>query len=270
MSDVLKRFWVEMPSFFKKFWGWMFGLLAFAALVGLMASASGCAHRAGIDVVNHQMPVSDLYSRIDHDLRVMAGLPPAQRAQYLRAHWPNLEAGVVHYLRERGKLRPDQAVDRVEFRFGSLDGVRAEGGDGQTREGYFRDQIIALAYPHGAQKPLAVIVKCLNGLMALATDLDGLQPIGSYTPIERFTIGPREGLTTYVDYPTAVDLAERFNLPLYRGKSQRDRYRIRPMEARRLETQTDWVQVTVGVVEGDAFDLQANRFTPSPRRRGRS
>ena len=94
------------------------------------------------DVVNHQFPVSNLYGNIRNDLAVMASLPADRRADYLRRQWPNLEEGVVNFLRQRGKIRHQQEVRSVDFHFGSLKDVRAEGGDGQTREGYFKDQVI--------------------------------------------------------------------------------------------------------------------------------
>ena len=158
----------------------------------------------------------------------------------------------------------------MDFHFGSLKDVRAEGGDGQTREGYFKDQVIALVHVRGVNKPLAVIVQCLNGVFQLPENMQraGMQHLGNYTPVERFTIGPREGLTHHVDFPTAINLADRFDLPLYKGREMSTARRITPDQARALEDRTDWVQVTVYVVEGDIFDLRDSTFIPSSRRLG--
>lgn len=109
-------------------------------------------------------------------------------------------------------------------------------------------------------------MQCLNGTFATPDQLRGLQAVGSHTPQEQFVIGPREGLIHHVDFPTAISLAERFDLPLYRGRYIGEAFRISPQAARALEGTTDRLQVTVYVVEGDRFDLAAPTFTPSPRR----
>jgi hypothetical protein len=60
-------------------------------------------------------------------------------------------------------------------------------------------------------------------------------------------------------------LAERFNLPLYRGKIQTEKNKITPTIARNMESQIDRVQVTVRVFEGDRFDLNTMIYTPGSR-----
>lgn len=242
--------------------------LGMLMLLVMTIGNTACGKAEAIDVVNHQSPVSDLYGRIRHDLEQMRTMPPEERATYLRTNWPNLEVGVVNFLRQREKIQPNQSIDRVDFRFGSMKNVRADGGDGQTREGYFNDQIVALVYVRGSTRPLAVIVQCLNGVYVLPEDLDAqnMQHIGSYRPVERFTIGYREGLIHHVDFPTAIVLAEQHQLDLYRTQVMSDRNKITPAQARALESRTDWIQVTVRVYEGDTFDLRTREFIPSRRR----
>jgi hypothetical protein len=225
---------------------------------------TGCAAKR-VDVVNGVPPMSTSLAGIAPTLDDMANMSPQARGRYLEQNWPHLDEDVAYYLREMGKLSPETAVHRVEFRFGSLNNVRAESRDGERR-GYFENQLIALVYPRGSRVPMSVIVQCLNGTFALPEELERLQAVGSHTPQERFTIGPREGLIHHVDFPVAIDLAERFNLPLYRGRSFNQRFRITSDQARRLESTTDRLQVTVYVVEGDRFDLVNMTFTPSPRR----
>lgn len=245
-------------------------LVLLVLLVGLVALllSLACASREKIDVVNGVPPVSDALSSIAPTLDAMGEMPPDQRGAYLEQNWPHLDEGVVYFLRDKKKLARNDRVDRVEFLFGSLNKVTAESGDGRNRHGYFEDQLVALVYVRGQSKPIKVIVHCLNGIFSTEDDLKGLQAVGSHTPMERFTIGPREGLIHHVDFPVAIDLAERFRLPLYRGKDMNPRNRITPDQARALENTTDRLQVTVYVVQGDRFDLAADTFTPSPRRRG--
>ena len=81
-----------------------------------------------------------------------------------------------------------------------------------------------------------------------------------------FTIGPREGLIHHVDFPTAIDLADRFGLGLYRGRLMSTAQLITPAQARRLQNRTDWEQVTVRVYSGDRFDLNHMTYNGWPAR----
>jgi len=220
----------------------------------------------GVNVVRGVPPISEALSQVAQAADRMATLPVGERGAYLEQHHPHLKTDLLYYLRDMEKLSSAQEVTRVEFRYGSLQDVAAESGDGETRHGFFEDQIIALVYIQGAEFPITVIVECLNGIFTLPEQLRGLQLVGDHAPRERFTIGPREGLTHHVSYATAIDLATRFNLPLYRGRNLGAQNRITPTEARALESQTDRVQVTVRVFEGDVFDLRRMQFIPAPRR----
>lgn len=226
---------------------------------------AGCSFFKGADLVKGVPPMSTSLAGIAPTLDEMARMSPERRGRYLEQNWPHLDEDVVYFLRQMGKLSPTTSVRRVEFRFGSLNDVVAESSEGQRR-GYFEDQLVALVYTRGAREPIAVIVQCLNGTFALPKELRSLQAVGSHTPQEQFTIGPREGLIHHVDFPVAIDLAERFNLPLFRGRTLNQRFQISPDQARRLESTTDRLQVTVYVVEGDRFDLINMTFTPSPKR----
>lgn len=219
-----------------------------------------------VDLVNGITPVSEAMNGIRPTLQELAALSPEQRTARLKQNWPNIEQDVVYFLRRADKLQGSE-VERVEFFFGSLKKARAEDKVGTIHDGYFSDQLLAKVTICGRNEPLTVIVQCLNGTFLFPEDYGKLQNLGSFVPRERFVIGPRQGLATYVDYPVAMDLAERFNLPLYRGRKIDPRNRITVAEARGMETNVNRVQVTVFVVEGDAFDLAAGTFTPSPRRK---
>ena len=127
---------------------------------------------------------------------------------------------------------------------------------------------IARLHVRGRATPLDFFVQCLNGMVAPVGAVEHLQPLGSSVPAQRFTIADRQGLVTYVDYPLAISLAERFHLLLYRGRKMAARDRITPDEARRLEPDAARVQVTVKVHPGDRFDLVAGTYTPAHSRTG--
>lgn len=233
---------------------------------GALVSVSACAKQPErVDLVNGIPPISRSMASISQTLEKMAAMKPEERGAYLERTWPHLSTDVVYYLRRLAKIGRDSKVSRVEFRYGSLENVSAESASGE-RFGFFRNQLVALVHVEGVPKPIAVLVQCMNGTFALPEEIGRLQQVGSHTPVERFWIGYREGLIHHVDFPTAIDLAQRFNLPLYRGRKIEERYRITPAEARQLEPTTDRIQVTVHVVEGDEFNLRTMTFTPSPRR----
>ena len=234
-------------------------------LLFVVAALIGCTKKENVDLVNGVPPVSNSMASISETLEEMARLPEAERGAYLERTWPNLSRDVTYFLRRRGKISPEATVSRVEFRYGSLENIGAESARG-NRFGYIRDQLVALVSIEGVKEPIVVIVQCLNGTFATEEDLHRLQAVGSHTPIEQFTIGPREGLIHHVDFPTAIALAEAHRIPLYRGREMTERNRITPATARRLEPTTDRLQVTAYVVEGDRFDLAGGLFTPSPLR----
>ena len=110
-----------------------------------------------------------------------------------------------------------------------------------------------------------MLVQCLNGTFLELDRVNSLQTLGSHTPIERFAIGPREGLIHHVDFPTAMALAEQHRLEVYKTSRQIPANRISYADARAMEDRTDWTQVTVRVYPGDRFDLVNGTYTPANR-----
>ena len=218
----------------------------------------------GAELVHGVAPVSTRLQSIAPTIEEMARIQnPAERQAVLQRNWPHLQQDIIYYLRGDGKIQPNEQVARVEFRFGSLEGVQGESASREYQRGFVKDELIATIFVTG-RDPFHVLVLCTNGMVASLDDVQGLQLVGSHNvPMERFTIGRAKGLVHYVDYPLAIDLAERFNLPLYRGRDQRDANRITPAQARALENRTDWTQVTVGVKEGDVIDLRTGSYTPA-------
>jgi len=224
----------------------------------------------GVDVVRGIAPISDALAYVAEATDSMATMTMEERGKYLEANHPNLEIGLVYYLRQRNKITSEQEVRRVKFYYGSADDVLAESGDGNQYKGYFENKLVAVVYVSGQEKPWAVIIECLNGTFMLVEDIESrLQLVGDHAPREHFVIGPNEGLVHHVPYRTAIDLAEEHDLVLYRGKKLLRSNIITPDEARALESETGSIQITVYVVEGDEFNLQIHQFTPSALRRGR-
>lgn len=246
--------------------------LGVVCLLVFLAVCGGCEKRApqtisrGVDLVRAIHPVSTDLANTRVTIEALAGMQPQVRLARLRQDWPRLEESLVYFLRSNGRIRQDQEVRNVDFRFGSLEGVEAEDATGRRHRGYFENQLVARVSLAGVQQPIDVLVNCLNGLFALPGEMDRLQPLYTAVPQQRFRIARREGLVHHVDYPVAMDLAQRFNLDLYQGRRMVPRKKITPQRGRELEPTTNRLQVTVKVYPGDEFDLVAMRFTPSSQR----
>jgi hypothetical protein len=240
-----------------------FYLVAGVAIILALGLMAGCKKK--VDVVEGISPVSTALSGVRVTIQQLAQLPPAERAARLRRDWPHLSEEVVYYARAHRLIPANAEIRRVEFLFGSLDRVSAMDSTRATREGFFKDQLVARLHADDGPS-VDLIVLCLNGMVASPKDMGKLQNIGIQFPVQRFMIGPREGLVHHVDYPLAIDLAEKFNLPLYAGRQMIDKRRITPAEARRMEPDTARTQVTVCVFEGDRFDLVAGTYTPAPKK----
>lgn len=234
------------------------GVLALAA-----SSFVGCATKESVDVVRGIPPVGRSLQGIRPTIDEMRKLPAAQRAEVLQRVYPHLANDLTYHMRTLGEIRQDQTVSRVEFIWvDQLDNVVANSAGGIQRTGQLRYQLVALMHIAGVSEPRKVAVECLNGI---AVPLDRLvkagQSLGSHTPLERFVIRRRESLVTYLDYATAIDVAQRFGIPLYRGQKMTEHNLITPDEARKLEGTTNRLQVTAQVYEGDVFDLRNMRYT---------
>lgn len=234
--------------------------LAVAAIIGATA-----VHASKVDLVEGVQPMSRSMASISATIDRLAELPPEQRGAYLERTWPHLDEDVVLFLRNQGRIERGTEVSRVEFRFGDLDNIFAQEAGGARRFGYVEDQLVAVVHVAGVEKPITVFVQCLNGTFVELDQMSRLQVLGTHTPIERFTIGPREGLVHHVDYPAAIALAEQHGLQVYKTSVQIPRNRISYATARAMESQTDWTQVTVRVFQNDRFDLVNGTYTPANR-----
>jgi hypothetical protein len=229
----------------------------------LTALAFGGSASANVDVVEGVAPMSHQLAGIAGTIDHLATLrTPQDRGRYLEANWPHLDEDIVVFLQDRGKIARGVNPTRVQFYYGSMKNVLAESADG-NRRGYFENQLVAIVTVPGQKEPIRVLVQCLNGTFALVEDLEKLEMIGDHAPQLRFAIGRGEGLVHHLDYPAAIRVAERFHLPVYRGKQMVAKARISYGEARTLESRTDWTQVTVGGLKtGDRFDLVNGVFDP--------
>jgi len=243
--------------------------LLIAVIVGLTLNIA-CSGNQGVNLVDdiparwdnlHQSEATKTMNTLKQ--MKVEGKSQAEMQAYLTEAWPTLANDIVAQLRMNNRLPGNDAV-RVLFNFGSAKNVEADDANGVRHVGWFEDELVATVYPRSGGEPIDVIVRCLNGLFVIAGEnltLDG--PGWSATPTMRFKIAQGKGLTTYVDYATSIDLAERFNLTLSARPMGGREETISPAEARRLYNQTDRVLVTVTVYPGDEFNLVDMTYTPT-------
>lgn len=226
--------------------------------------------QAAVDVVHGVRPVSDQFTTHAVSIQTaLKNLPVAEHAAFIHVNYPNLDEDAVLYLERRGKLRPSDTVSRVEFRFGSLEGVLAETGetnpDGTPKaaHGFFNEQLVALVFVEGREEPLAVIMECGNGLINRLPEDDRFQVAGVAEPRVEFTIASGESLNDHTSHETALNFAEACGLTVTRGRGK-DLEVISVATARGLDT--DEVFVRVIVYAGDRFSLRGMTCTPARNR----
>jgi hypothetical protein len=214
--------------------------------------------RESVDL-GHIPPTSAGLATVRETTAAFNDLPAWEHSRQLAKDWPHLSGDVAYFLRRTGELAPTDQVSRVQFRYGSLDAVEARDGVGRMRYGWFNDQLVAVVQIAGKVRPIVVIVSTMTVVALTPDQLQSLPLLWEQVPVEKFLITSRQGLAHHIDLPGAIDVSERFNLPLYRGKTK-----ITPGEARGLPIHQR--QVRVQVNEGDRFDLVNMDFTPAARR----
>lgn len=75
-----------------------------------------------------------------------------------------------------------------------------------------------------------------------------------------FAIEAGKGFIPTLNYDQSINLSEHCGTPLFMGKRQTFEHRITYEVARLLKAETDRVQVTVGVREGERFNYRRNLF----------
>lgn len=221
---------------------------------------------SGIDVVNGVEPVSDQHHVMAEQLIAeLREVPEAERADYMSTRYPELGASIIAQLRERGQIPSGQTVDSIDYRFGSMDGVVAERGDGEPVEGWFEDQLLAVVHVTGQTEPVVVIVRCSNGLIDFPGDqLESMTRVGGNAGQNIWiTVPPGGSLAQLVGYRTAIDMAERNGRALTRTQLGGRPERISYNEARALENATDRNFVFAPVYPGERLNPATLVIAPS-------
>lgn len=228
---------------------------AILLLIGILLNgnpASSIDVAAGVPAVSADHQV--VAERIITELQAM---PEGDRAGHMSTRYPELGASIVAQMRDRGKIRPGQRVERIEYRFGSMNGVVAEQAGGATATGHFVDQLLAVVKVAGVAKPYVVIVVCSNGLIEFPEDrLNALSSVGQQ-PAQSlvFTLRAGEGIATYTSFQTAINFADickrRITKIVPGGRAEV----IMPTAARRLESQTNRLRVVVEAYPGERFNV---------------
>jgi hypothetical protein len=247
-------------------WHWFIAFIGALLLGGAFLSSLGSP--SGVNVATGVPAVSgEHHDAAEEIIAALKALPEGERAGYMSTRYPELGTSIIGQMRDRGKIRPDQRVESVTYRFGSMDDVVAEQAGGTRATGHFVDQLIAVVKIAGVAEPQAVIVLCSNGLLGFVEDdLAAMPSVGQQAARQMvFTIQRGEGLTTYVNYRTAIDIAARHNLPITKIVRGRRAELITPEAARGLEDQTDNVRVVVAVNVDDQINIADMTYTAAGR-----
>ena len=120
----------------------------------------------------------------------------------------------------------------------------------------FKDEFVVEVIRPNKNK-LWVSLLCLNGMLNIS-DTSGI----SGDALMEFTIQKGQGLSKYLadDY-WAINVAETFGLPIYKGKAQSKKYKITPTQARALVPNTATTQITVHTEPGWKFNLNDDHWT---------
>lgn len=195
-------------------------------------------------------------------------MTPEQRANHIRRNFPDLQRKLAVFLRHpslASQVGSFQRVVRIEYAYvDEIPAARATDGSGNIHDGYIKEDLVARVYLDDCNEPFDVLVRCTNGLFDIPGGL--LEPI--YTaeiPSLVFVIGKGQSLCTFVDYLTAVELADVFHLPIRRKALGNPVFEpITAAEARDLASETDRFKVQVLVHPGTRFDLEAMTMNGHP------
>ena len=224
-------------------------------LLGGIIFLASCSKNEDVNLTTGMTPVAAVDSAHMKILDALVGVPDDQKMVFINKHWPTLEKDAPVVAKNYGYLPQGAHVDSVALFFGSGQG-KANDKFMETHKGYFKNELIAALYVHGTKDPIYFFVKCTNGLMEPVDH--NLIRIGSTSDLV-FIIQQGQGLCSHVDYKTSILLARAFGLNLFTEKNRAQN--ITYDQALALENETDQIQVTVDVYEGDRFDLNTMTLT---------
>ena len=232
-------------------------LALFAFLIIILAGCGG--DKKNLDVVKGVTPVHVWDINTTALLDSLKQIPDSRKMAFIEKNLPHLTPELCQYIESRF---PKVVIDSIIYSFGSGKAKGTLDATGIRHEGVFNDELVANVYlrPNNLTKsPVKVFVRCLNGTF----EIEGDRRLGPAS--SGFIIKRDEGLCHHLDFLTSVWLAEKFDLPLYRGNKMKDKFRITPAQARNMNT--DKHQVTVLVYTGDEFNLFGNQAGYIPARR---
>jgi len=169
---------------------------------------------------------------------------------------PNLDRDVIRDLTNYKKIEPGEKISLRYHYFDKEGTCRMEDGKGNFSKVKFKNEIVVEVI-RIKKESFWVAISCLNGMLDISSS-----PGVSSNALISFTIEKGRGLSHYLadDY-WSINVAEEFNLPLFRGKKQASKNLITPIQARELIPEVEKVQITVFVEEGWKFVLSGDNWT---------
>jgi hypothetical protein len=224
--------------------------------IGMVACSKDDANLIDSQVVEPTIEVRGLITNLQQATSDEARAEILNQSQWLTRR-------LVSYARELHQIPDASTIDSVVYYYGSAK-AQAENKNRELFKGKITDQLVGFIYYNdkGKQGIKGIIVYCQNGTFGTMENLqDQLSRVT--TGSLEFIIEKGQGINRYVDYQTAINLAEHFNIDLYYGKIQKPKYKIDPTRARALEDNLAETQVTARVYTGDYFNLSTMQYIPA-------
>ena len=227
----------------------------FLLLCLCMVCSFSCSDESSeLDVVNGVEAVASSHFQTELVNALRNATTDEERTEILQRNSSFITARLTRFLKYRGY---ECDIDSISYRYGSGKAQSVESGDGNRYSGVFKNQPYAVVYGDCFGDQLYVFIRCFNGTFSIMGDNNRSLVQAQM----EFTIQKGEGINHYTDFQTSIWLAERFNLPVYKGKgwSQQISYQ----EAYDLEPLIDSIRVKVKVNPGDRFNLSTLNYYPA-------
>jgi hypothetical protein len=180
----------------------------------------------------------------------LTDLSVEEQAKLLKSEWPNVLINIVSWLRSTHDQYEDKKIMSAELYYAKQLQAKGEDVNGTIWEGIVENELMAKIFFENQSEPVWVAVWCTNNIFEIRGELETI-PL----PTDLiFTIEQNRGIAYYVgDDRVALELADYFGKPIYKGQKMTEENRISLKQA--LSMDTDTIQLSVLVYPGTIFDL---------------
>ncbi len=214
-------------------------------LFSLMVIFFGCSGDK-VDVVRNIIPVQIWDNGTYEALDKLPYIPDSLKLAFIKERLPDLTPTICRYAAARF---PKVRIDSVVYSYGSGEVRVVTDGEGNKLSGIFKNELIA-SLQLRTRGVIRVFVRGLNH----GSEIFGNSYLGAVPA--QYIIRQDESLCHHLDYESALLLAKRYSLPIYKGKFMKPEFRISAAEAAKLDFRQ--VQISILVRAGDRLFVQGD------------